>query len=181
MRKRILSLIFAVFIVLSLSMEAFAAGNYVASRKSNVFHKASCSYVDQIKSSNKVYYKTPQDAIKAGKRGCYRCHPEKDVAKSSTVSTQDDYNRGYKQGKVVGYKNGYTAGIKDGYNQGKTEWYDKRYDEGYDAGYLDAVSELKPKYEKEKKSAYTLCTLTSIAVFLGYPYVLDEFGRKKKT
>lgn len=181
MRKRILSIIFAVFIVLSLSIEAFAAGNYVASRKSNVFHKASCSYVDQIYSSNKVYYNTPQDAIKAGKRGCYRCHPENDVSKTNTVSNQDDYNRGYKVGKDIGYQNGYSAGTRDGYKKGKTEWYDKRYNEGYEAGYHDAVAELEPKYKKEKDSAYMLFGLTAVAFIFGYPYVLDEFGRKKKT
>lgn len=178
MRKRILSIIFAVFIVLSLSIEAFAAGNYVASRKSKVFHKASCSYVDQIYNSNKVYYDSPEAAIKAGKRGCYRCHPENDVSKSSTVSNQTDYNRGYNSGKEVGYENGYNAGMRDGYKKGKTERYNEGYEAGYAEGYKAAETELEPLYRKRRNQA---CALTAVAFFFGYPIFLDKIDQKKKT
>lgn len=49
--------------------------HYVASRSSDKFHRLWCSYVDNIKSSNKVYYSSRQAAINAGKEPCSRCNP----------------------------------------------------------------------------------------------------------
>jgi len=48
---------------------------YVASVNSEVFHRASCSYVAQISSANKVCYCTRGEAIGDGKRPCTRCNP----------------------------------------------------------------------------------------------------------
>jgi len=48
---------------------------YVASRNSEVFHYASCSYVPSISIENKVCYCTREEAITAGKRPCKRCSP----------------------------------------------------------------------------------------------------------
>ena len=48
---------------------------YVASKKSQVFHKSTCSSAKRILSENLVHYKTRQDAINDGKRPCKNCNP----------------------------------------------------------------------------------------------------------
>jgi hypothetical protein len=48
---------------------------YVASKKSKVFHKSDCRWVERIKKENLVGYSSREEAIKAGKRPCKRCKP----------------------------------------------------------------------------------------------------------
>lgn len=48
---------------------------YVASKKSQVFHKSTCSSAKRISPKNLVHYKTRQDAINDGKRPCKTCKP----------------------------------------------------------------------------------------------------------
>ncbi len=48
---------------------------FVASKNSQVFHKANCSSAQRISSSNLVSYATRDEAIAAGKRSCERCNP----------------------------------------------------------------------------------------------------------
>jgi DNA/RNA endonuclease G (NUC1) len=48
---------------------------YVASKNSEVFHHAWCSYVSQISSSNKVCYCSREEAVADGKRPCKSCDP----------------------------------------------------------------------------------------------------------
>ncbi len=48
---------------------------YVASKKSQVFHKSTCSSAKRISPENLVHYKTRQDAINDGKRPCKSCNP----------------------------------------------------------------------------------------------------------
>jgi hypothetical protein len=49
--------------------------NYVGSRNSDVFHRPSCSYVNQIHPENKVYFGSREEALGAGYRPCKRCNP----------------------------------------------------------------------------------------------------------
>ncbi|MHC4623620.1 MAG: Ada metal-binding domain-containing protein [Planctomycetota bacterium] len=48
---------------------------YVASKKSKVFHKSECRSVVQISRENLVGYSTRAEAMKGGKRPCKRCKP----------------------------------------------------------------------------------------------------------
>jgi hypothetical protein len=48
---------------------------FIASRNSEIFHKASCSSAKRISSNNLVSYATRDEAIAAGKRPCERCNP----------------------------------------------------------------------------------------------------------
>jgi hypothetical protein len=48
---------------------------YVASKKSQVFHKSTCSSAKRISPENLVHYKTREDAINDGKRPCKSCNP----------------------------------------------------------------------------------------------------------
>jgi len=48
---------------------------YVASKKSQVFHKSTCSSAKRISPENLVHYKTREDAIDDGKRPCKSCNP----------------------------------------------------------------------------------------------------------
>ena len=48
---------------------------YIGNKNSHVLHKSSCSYVGQMKSSNKVSFDNRQDAIDQGYRPCTRCKP----------------------------------------------------------------------------------------------------------
>ena len=46
---------------------------YVASRKSDVFHKASCPHVKDIRRDNLITFASVQDARDSGRRPCKRC------------------------------------------------------------------------------------------------------------
>lgn len=48
---------------------------FVASKNSQVFHKASCPSAKRISSNNLVSYATRDEAIAAGKKPCERCNP----------------------------------------------------------------------------------------------------------
>ena len=48
---------------------------FVASKNSQVFHKANCPSAQKISSKNLVSYATRDEAIAAGKRPCERCNP----------------------------------------------------------------------------------------------------------
>jgi Metal binding domain of Ada len=48
---------------------------FVASKNSQIFHKASCSSAKRISPNNLVSYATRDEAIAAGKRPCERCNP----------------------------------------------------------------------------------------------------------
>jgi len=52
-----------------------AEAKFVASKNSDVFHKASCSSVKRISPNNLVSYATRDEAIAAGKKPCQRCNP----------------------------------------------------------------------------------------------------------
>lgn len=49
--------------------------NYAASKKSEVFHYISCSYVASIKPENLILFKTREEAIASGRRPCKKCKP----------------------------------------------------------------------------------------------------------
>ncbi len=48
---------------------------YVASKNSQVFHKADCKSAAKISEKNLVHYSTRDEAIQAGKRPCAECSP----------------------------------------------------------------------------------------------------------
>ena len=52
-----------------------ASGDFVASKKSKVFHRPDCKYVDKISDANLVHYETREEAVKSGKRPCTVCEP----------------------------------------------------------------------------------------------------------
>jgi hypothetical protein len=52
-----------------------AAGPFVGSRNSNVYHYPSCYHVQQIKQGNLVTFNTVADACAAGYRPCLDCNP----------------------------------------------------------------------------------------------------------
>ena len=49
--------------------------SYVASKNSKVFHKPDCTWVKNILPNNRVFYKTRDEAIAAGKKPCKKCKP----------------------------------------------------------------------------------------------------------
>jgi len=48
---------------------------YVASKKSNIFHKKDCRFAKKIKPENIVGFNERRDALKKGKRPCASCKP----------------------------------------------------------------------------------------------------------
>jgi len=48
---------------------------YAASKKSEVFHYVTCSYVSKIKPENLILFKTREGAIASGRRPCKKCKP----------------------------------------------------------------------------------------------------------
>lgn len=70
--------IFFVFVILLLILlicVSCSSQKYVASKQSDVFHKTSCKYADNIIKSNREYFGSSQAAIEAGKRPCSYCKP----------------------------------------------------------------------------------------------------------
>ena len=55
--------------------QAVAEYGYVASKNSEVFHKAGCRWAKRISQKNLVRYNSREEAIKAGKRPCKMCKP----------------------------------------------------------------------------------------------------------
>ena len=51
------------------------AGPYVASQRSDVFHKADCRYARRIKPENRVGFATRKEALDSGRRPASCCHP----------------------------------------------------------------------------------------------------------
>lgn len=48
---------------------------YIGNKNTKKFHKSTCSYVDNIKQSNKVTFSSRSAAISAGYVGCKVCNP----------------------------------------------------------------------------------------------------------
>jgi len=48
---------------------------YVASKNSQIFHKAGCKSAAKISEKNLVRYNTRDEAIAAGKKRCHECNP----------------------------------------------------------------------------------------------------------
>jgi hypothetical protein len=55
--------------------KSVAEYKYVASKNSQVFHRPDCRSAKRISAENLVFYKTREEAIKAGKRPCKVCSP----------------------------------------------------------------------------------------------------------
>ena len=51
------------------------AGGFVASARSQVFHRADCKSAAKISAKNLVHYATRDEAIQAGKKPCAECQP----------------------------------------------------------------------------------------------------------
>ena len=50
-------------------------GDYVASKKSKIFHRPNCKSAARISPDNLVHYPSREAAIQAGKRPCTECNP----------------------------------------------------------------------------------------------------------
>ena len=48
---------------------------YVASKRSEVFHRADCKSAAKISEKNLVRYNTRDEAVQAGKKPCHECNP----------------------------------------------------------------------------------------------------------
>ena len=55
--------------------DAAVAGGFVASSRSQVFHRADCKSATKISEKNLVHYATRDEAIQAGKKPCAECNP----------------------------------------------------------------------------------------------------------
>jgi methylphosphotriester-DNA--protein-cysteine methyltransferase len=49
--------------------------SYVASKNSDVFHRADCKSAAKIAARNVIRYNTRDEAVSAGKRPCAECRP----------------------------------------------------------------------------------------------------------
>lgn len=48
---------------------------YIAHRYGKVFHKKNCKIVEDIKESDRVYFKTKREALSSNRRPCRQCRP----------------------------------------------------------------------------------------------------------
>jgi competence protein ComEC len=63
---------------------------YAASKKSKVFHKISCPHAETIKEDNLIFFKTLEEALATGRRGCKNCEPEKGATGVDTSSLPEE-------------------------------------------------------------------------------------------
>lgn len=174
--KRIVTIVACLFAILIIPLRASAAGGYVASRNSRVFHIPSCYHTDKIHSDNVIFYKTLDEAKRSGRRGCYDCNPEN---RGTTFYTGETYMWTSENPKIQNmledeYKGGYIIGFSDGEESG--------FDDGYEEGFKDAKRESERKLsdavkENTKETALTTLVYT---IVVGYPILsilLDHFNR----
>ena len=58
-----------------MTREAEQEFQFLASRKSTVYHRPNCSYIRQIKPKNLIGFKSTTEAESAGYRACKVCRP----------------------------------------------------------------------------------------------------------
>ena len=59
----------------SYASEEVSGGSYVASKNSDKFHTSSCGHAERIKSGNRIYFSSRQDALDSGYSPCKHCDP----------------------------------------------------------------------------------------------------------
>ena len=127
--RKLISLVMslcALLLIVSFTIpKANAAGGYVASKTSNVYHTVDCHYVQNINKSNLISFRTKADAENSGRRPCSSCIPDKAGSSFSYGETSK-----------------WTS--SDPYVQDQLEDENRL---GYEKGYKEA----KAKYEAEKK------------------------------
>jgi competence protein ComEC len=63
---------------------------YVASKKSKVFHKITCPHAETIKEDNLIFFMTLEEAFATGRRGCKTCDPEKSATGEDASSLPEE-------------------------------------------------------------------------------------------
>ena len=117
--KKIVVTILLLFLVISATpIRASAAGGFVGSKESNVYHVPSCHYVNRILKKNEIWFKTREAADKKGYRGCYVCHAayigedfyygKTGLYTSNDIAIQNqleqEYSQGYKDAEAEANK-----------------------------------------------------------------------------
>lgn len=59
----------------SYASEPVTGGSYVGSKNSDKFHYSSCGHAERIKSSNRIYFSSRQEALNNGYEPCGHCNP----------------------------------------------------------------------------------------------------------
>lgn len=150
MRKRISAILLIAFLLLPvLPLRAYAAGKYVASRNSDVYHYSYCSYVSSIYEKNKIWFDTAAEAEATGRRGCSRCKPSASTESPGTQTSRSQ-TKTYSKSDI---DEAYGDGFFDGYASGREFGYDLGEKDGYESGYSDAMSELEKEYRKKVDEA----------------------------
>ena len=88
MKKALLGFLVGMFTCMSIGLSY--ADDLVASKGGDSYHLTTCVVVKNIKAENKVDFKTPEDAIKAGYKACKKCNPPaKSTAPENFVASKD--------------------------------------------------------------------------------------------
>lgn len=81
-RRRLLWGLFGLWLVLWAG-QAFSSGpELVASQYSDRYHRISCKVAQKIRSQDRVYYNTPEEALAAGLDPCKKCDPPEQSGRS---------------------------------------------------------------------------------------------------
>ena len=59
----------------SYASEEVTGGSYVASKNSDKFHHSYCGHAERIKSKNRIYFSSRQEALNSGYDPCKSCNP----------------------------------------------------------------------------------------------------------
>lgn len=181
MKRKFLLALICMALLCSLPVPASAAGGYVASKESDVYHDPDCPYVDSILEANRVWYYSTFAAALDGKRGCDLCHPasgdyvrNESSSKGSGSSGNSDrvssyvdyYNDGYDTGYDEGYADGQEFGIDEGYDSGYDDGYAMGKKDGQSSGYREGYAQAESEAKKRIDSAECYAAIITLVACL---------------
>lgn len=160
--KRFSAWVGLLFFVGSCQASVLGAGGFVASRNSDVYHVIGCSYVNQIKESNKIYFDTAEEAEASGRHGCSRCKPDLVSTSPSSNGNTTTLGSDSEDGERRSARDILEAGIEP--DDVTIEWMKaypgKTIDNimvsgpGYSNGYRDGYEDRDREAIEQSESAY---------------------------
>lgn len=149
MRKIFLCFLSALLLVTPI----LAAGQFIGSKNSDVYHLEDCPSAQRISEKNRVYFKTTLEAEKEGYRPCGKCNPDTLSSDSPDSPDSPDSSGGSSTEAPQVLANAEAAGYESGYS------------EGYDAGYAAGVAYGTQAASSSLKSGTTIWALICVISF----------------
>ena len=92
MKKVLSAILIGAFVFAAFGTAKADDNGFVASKNSDKYHLPACSMAKKIDAANKVVFKTPEEAIKAGYSPCKICNPPTKSAAFVASKGSDKYH-----------------------------------------------------------------------------------------